>query len=70
MWNIVVMATTNLVVQFVGQLEKKSKAKTAPEAPMWSNRVQDAELQEMVDAGNCLSVQQPYATLTIDGIKQ
>ena len=65
-----VMATADLVVQFVGQLEKKSKGNTAPAAPMWSNRIQDAELQEMVDAGNCLSVQQPYATLVIDGIKQ
>jgi hypothetical protein len=52
--------------EFVGLLEKHDSA-----APiLWSNRIQDPELQEMVDAGNCLSVSQPYATLIMDGIKR
>jgi hypothetical protein len=55
--------------QFVGQLAKKQKDPREKAPVLWSNRIQDAELQEMVDAGNCLSVQQPYATLIVDGIK-
>jgi len=51
--------------EFVGKLEKHSG--TTP--ILWSNRIQDAELQEMVDSGNCLSIAQPYATLITDGIK-
>jgi len=53
--------------EFLGNLKKEN----APKNPLlWSNRLQDPELQEMVDAGNCLSVTQPYATLVMDGIKK
>jgi hypothetical protein len=34
-----------------------------------SVRLQDPELQEMSDQGVCLSVQQPYASLLVNGIK-
>jgi len=61
--------------EFVGELEKmrisSSDGQGKKDTPIfWSNRIQDAELQEMVDAGNCLSVLQPYASLIIEGIKQ
>ena len=52
--------------EFVGQLEKHCNSTPI----LWSNRLQDPELQEMVDGGNCLSVSQPYATLIMDGIKR
>ncbi|CAG7837828.1 unnamed protein product [Allacma fusca] len=55
--------------QFVGQLEKKQKDSKKGATVLWSNRIQDSELQEMVDSGNCISIQQPYATLIVDGIK-
>lgn len=52
--------------QFVGTLEKSSNK----ESPiLWSYRIQDSELQEMVDSGNCLSVSQPFASLIVEGIK-
>lgn len=52
--------------QFVGQLEKAGN-----ETPvLWSSRLQDSELQEMVDSGNSLSIAQPYASLIIEGIKR
>lgn len=54
------------LLQFVGQLDKPGN-----EAPvLWSSRLQDSELQEMVDSGNCLSIGQPYASLIIEGIKR
>ncbi len=53
-------------LQFVGQLEKAGN-----ETPvLWSNRLQDSQLQEMVDAGNALSIAQPYASLIVEGIKR
>ncbi|GFU17576.1 activating signal cointegrator 1 [Nephila pilipes] len=33
-------------------------------------RIQDKELQEMSDEGNCLSLHQPYASLLVAGIKR
>ncbi|CAF4914770.1 unnamed protein product [Pieris macdunnoughi] len=37
----------------------------------WSreSRVQDSQLQEMTDAGKCLSMHQPWASLLVEGIK-
>ncbi|CAL8139534.1 unnamed protein product [Orchesella dallaii] len=52
--------------EFVGKLNKQDQ-----DTPViWSDRIQDSALQEMVDFGNCLSVSQPYASLIIDGIKR
>ncbi|XP_073953304.1 activating signal cointegrator 1 [Choristoneura fumiferana] len=41
----------------------------AVKTPGLSSRVQDAELQEMSDAGRCLSMHQPWASLLVEGIK-
>ena len=58
-----------MIIKFVGELQRTTQeAYTAP--VLWSERIQDAELQEMVDSGNCLSVLQPFASLIIEGIKQ
>jgi len=35
----------------------------------WSSRIQDADLQEIVDPGLCLSVQQPFASMIVRGVK-
>lgn len=55
-----------IIFQFVGSLEKS----TNKEAPiLWSSRIQDSELQEMVDSGNCLTISQPYAYMIMEGVK-
>ncbi|XP_053614310.1 activating signal cointegrator 1 isoform X2 [Plodia interpunctella] len=56
------------LLQFAPSIQPRSYAsstRAAGPAP----RVQDVELQEMSDAGRCLSMHQPWASLLVDGIK-
>ncbi|XP_068620300.1 activating signal cointegrator 1 [Battus philenor] len=58
------------LLQFDESVENKSYSSVI-RAPASSSvgRVQDAELQEMSDAGRCLSMHQPWASLLVEGIK-
>ena len=67
--------------KYVVVIAKNSKKKDKKEAvgdskvvekeePVRPSRLQDSEILEMADRGVCLSVQQPYASLIVLGIKQ
>ncbi|CAG4947870.1 unnamed protein product [Colias eurytheme] len=53
------------------QFDESISSNYAATRPTWStqSRIQDAELQEMVDTGKCLSMHQPWASLLVEGIK-